>query len=196
MAAVPIRIRPWRPGDERLLAGAGISPASLRSRFFAGTPRLPAAYLHHIARVPRTEWDAQVALLDRGPGAGRLVGWSEFARAGSPAEADIALLVLDRWQRRGVGSALLRSMLPRIADAGVKIVHADVELGNHAARGLLGAVLGPIEPVPPGSGHQEHLSAVIADGLLHYMLRLDGSPSGGSAFGGSAFGGSASGGQP
>jgi GNAT superfamily N-acetyltransferase len=114
-------------------------------------------------------------------GSERLVGWAEFARGASPAEADVALLVLDGWQRRGVGTALLRSLLPRIVDAGVKILHADVELDNEAVRGLLGAVLGqpdrvPDPVAPAGPGYQHRLSADIADGLLHYMLRLDGQP--------------------
>jgi GNAT superfamily N-acetyltransferase len=180
MATVPFRVRPWRAGDERLLArcAADISAASLRSRFFAGVPRLPATYLRYISSAPRCEWDAQVALCGR-----RLIGWAEFARAGSPAEADVAMVVVDGWQRRGVGTALVHSMLPRIAGAGVKILHADVELGNEPARRLMGAVLGPVPGLDPppagpgsGSGSGGRLSAKIADGLLHYMVRLDGQP--------------------
>jgi GNAT superfamily N-acetyltransferase len=80
--------------------------------------------------------------------------------------------VLDRWQRRGVGSALLRAMLPRIADAGVKILHADAELGNEAVRRLPAAVLGPAGGV--GAVQPWRLSARMVDGLLHYMMRVDG----------------------
>lgn len=169
MPTVPFLVRPWRPGDERLLlrSATGISPASLRSRFLAGVPRLPPAYLRHITTAPRGEWDAQVALCGD-----RLIGWAEFTRTGSPAEADIALLVVDRWQRRGVGTALLRSMLPRLTGAGVKVLHADVELGNEAVRRLMAAVLGE---APARGGHESEgrLSAEIRDGLLHYMLRLE-----------------------
>ncbi len=169
MPTVPFLVRPWRPGDEHLLLRSvtGISPASLRSRFLAGVPRLPPGYLRHIATAARCEWDAQVALCGD-----RLVGWAEFTRIGSPAEADIAVLVVDRWQRRGVGTALLRSMLPRLSGAGVKILHADVELGNEAVRRLMAAVLGEV-PGPAGREPEGRLSAEIRDGLLHYMLRLE-----------------------
>jgi RimJ/RimL family protein N-acetyltransferase len=169
MPIAPFLVRPWQPGDERLLlrSASGISPASLRSRFFAGVPRLPPAYLRHIATAAGREWDAQVALCGD-----RLVGWAEFTRAGSPAEADIAVLVVDRWQRRGVATALLRSMLPRVTEAGVKILHADVELGNEAVRRLMAAVLGEV-PAPAGREPEGRLSAEIRDGLLHYMLRLE-----------------------
>jgi GNAT superfamily N-acetyltransferase len=173
-----VRIRSWRAGDEALLAEAGpqISPASLRARFLAGTPRLPEAYLRHIARLPRGTWDAEVAL--RGdPPTDQVVGWAEFVRlAGGSGpggagpgsagpgetEADFAILVLDSWQRRGVGRALVRSLLPRAAAAGIRTLHADIDPGNEAARGLLAAVLG-----------RERLTARFVDGLLHYTMRLD-----------------------
>jgi len=160
-----VRIRPWRGGDEALLAEAGeqISPASLRARFLAGMPRLPEAYLRRIARVPRDTWDAEVALRgDRHTD--QVVGWAEFARPvrGGPGEADFAILVLDSWQRRGVGRALVRSLLPRAAAAGIRTLHADIDPGNEAARRLLAAVLG-----------RDRLTGRFVDGLLHYTMRLD-----------------------
>jgi GNAT superfamily N-acetyltransferase len=170
---LPVRIRSWRAGDEALLAEAGpqISPASLRARFLAGTPRLPEAYLRRIARLPRDTWDAKVAL--RGdPHTDQVVGWAEFVRLGGGAgpgsagpgetEADFAILVLDSWQRRGVGRALVRSLLPRAAAAGIRTLHADIDPGNEAARRLLAAVLG-----------RERLTGRFVDGLLHYTMRLD-----------------------
>jgi len=178
MATVPVvRIRPWRPGDERLLADAavGISAAALRSRFFAGVPRLPATYLSYVASAPRSRWDAQVAVHGDRLGE-QLIGWAEFARAGGPAEADIAVLVLDAWQRGGVGGALVRSMLPRAARAGVRVLHADVEPGNGAVRGLLRSVLGPLSRSAATSGPGTGFSSTLADGLLHYTMRLDEEP--------------------
>jgi GNAT superfamily N-acetyltransferase len=162
-----VRFRPWQAGDERLLALAAdqISAASLRARFLAGTPRLPEAYLRRIASLPRDIWDAQVALSHDPGGVDRVVGWAEFVRGlsapGDPAEADFAILVLDAWQRRGVGRALVGSLLRRAAAAGVWVLHADVDLANNAARGLLLSVVG-----------RERLTARVVDGLLHYTMRL------------------------
>jgi GNAT superfamily N-acetyltransferase len=92
---------------------------------------------------------------------GRGAGGEESIGAGGD-EADFAILVLDSWQRRGVGRALVRSLLPRAAEAGIRTLHADIDPGNTAARGLLAAVLG-----------QERLTARFVDGLLHYTMRLD-----------------------
>jgi RimJ/RimL family protein N-acetyltransferase len=154
-----MELRPWRPGDEALLVSAqpDISPASLTARFCVGLAELPTTYLRHIVQAPRERWDAQVATE-----AGRLVGWAEFARLGGHEdEADLAVLVVDAWQRRGVAAALFRAMLPRAAVAGVRVVHADVEPGNTAARATIQSLASGLT-----------LSGAFADGLLHYSLAL------------------------
>ena len=130
-----VRLRAWRPGDEVLLAKAGtrLSPASLYTRFLAGVPSLPAAYLRLVASAPRWRWDAQVAVHD-----GCMIGWAEFARM-SPdcTELDLAVAVVDEWQRRGVGTALVSALLPRCRAAGATVVSAQVAPSNVAARAAL-----------------------------------------------------------
>lgn len=171
-----VRTRPWRPGDERLLARVAhqISPVSLRARFLAGVPRLPENYLRRLATLPPQAWGAQVAVrADRC--AEQVVGWAEFVRLAPPAdgrpgapaggaagtEADLAILVLDAWQRRGIGRALIGALVPAAAAAGVRVLHADLDPANGAARGLLASVLG-----------RDRLTARVVDGLLHYTVRL------------------------
>lgn len=168
LVAPPVRIspavtmRPWRAGDERLLARAAdqISPASLQARFLGGVPRLPETYLRRLATLPWHAWGAQVALrADRC--AEQVVGWAEFVRLGSDDEADLAILVLDAWQRRGIGRGLIGALVPAAVAAGVRVLHVDVDPINGAARGLLASVLG-----------RDRLTARVVDGLLHYTVRL------------------------
>jgi RimJ/RimL family protein N-acetyltransferase len=154
-----MELRPWRTGDEQLLRRAqpDISPASLTTRFCAGLATLPAGYLRHVVQAPRERWDAQVATE-----ADRLVGWAEFARlAAHEDEADLAVLVIDAWQRRGVATALFQAMLPRVAAAGVRVVHADVEPRNAAARATIRSLASGLT-----------LSGRFVDGLLHYRMAL------------------------
>jgi GNAT superfamily N-acetyltransferase len=155
-----MEIRPWRRGDElsALATERYLSPASLAYRFLTGTNgRLPAAYTRHIARGPTPYWDAEVAT-----GPGFLVGWAEFGRLpGAEEEADLAVLVADPWQRRGVATALVRAMLPRCRAAGVRLLRADVSPTNLAARGWLASLFAP------------GLSAAFVDGVVRYELPLE-----------------------
>jgi ribosomal protein S18 acetylase RimI-like enzyme len=155
-----VEIRAWQHGDARLAAATEpfLSASSLSHRFLAGTGgHLPTAYLRHIAGGARPEWDAQVAA-----GPGHLLGWSEFGRApGEHDTADLAVLVADPWHRQGVASALIRAMLPRMAEAGVRTLHADVLPSNQAAQALLMSVFG------------RGLRYVYEDGVVRYRVPLN-----------------------
>ena len=156
MIQTQIEVRPWRTGDEGLVSQAQISPASLGSRFMVGTREVPIAYLRYVASTSRERWDGQVATYR-----GRLLGWAEFGRWRSGGdEADLAVLVVDGWQRRGVATALFRAMLPRCRAAGVRVLHADVAPGNTAARAAVSALFGA------------SVCAAFRDGLLHYQIAL------------------------
>jgi GNAT superfamily N-acetyltransferase len=164
-----VEIRPWRSGDDALALAAQpyLSAKSLANRFLAGTGgRLPAMYLRHVAAGIRPEWDAQVAAIPEqfiGWAAvpGHLAGWAEFGRMpGVQDEADLAVLVADPWHRQGVASALIRALLPRVIDAGVRHLHADVLPGNIAARALLTSLFGT------------DLRSATEDGVLRYDVDM------------------------
>jgi GNAT superfamily N-acetyltransferase len=154
-----VEIRPWQHGDNILAIAAEryMSTTSLSHRFLAGTGgHLPAFYLRHIAAGPRPTWDAQVAV-----GPGHLIGWAEFGRLpGQPDVADLAVIVADPWQRRGIATALIQAMLPRCAEAGVCVLRADLLPANRAARGLLFSLFG------------DALSGSYADGVVRFETPL------------------------
>jgi GNAT superfamily N-acetyltransferase len=152
-----VEFRPWQCGDEVLAAAAAefMSTTSLANRFLAGTGgRLPAGYLRHIAKGSRPTWDAYVAATDD-----HLIGWAEFGRIpeDSPT-ADLAVIVADPWQRRGIASALIRALLPRVAAAGVTHLGADTLPGNRAIHGLLASLFGT------------RLDVTYEGGVVHYSL--------------------------
>jgi len=55
---------------------------------------------------------------------------------GDPATAEIAVTVVDDWQRRGAGTALVSALMERRPPA-VARLHALVDAGNHASLALL-----------------------------------------------------------
>ncbi len=151
--------RPWRSGDSELLtaAAASFSMPTLSRRFLVGTPRFPARYVRSL-RDPAGSGLArlaQVATVE-----GQLVGLAECVwRLDGPELPDLALLVADAWQRRGIGSRLLSELTDRCCDAGLKLVTAESEADNAGARALArrfqretphheGTVTSP-----PGAGH-------------------------------------------
>lgn len=161
-----VRLRPWRAGDgvhvgdEVLLrrAGAQLSLKSLAARFCSGVPALPEQYLRLAATAPRWRWDAQVAV--RG---GEMVGLAEFARMSPEAtEAELAVTVVDAWQRRGIGTALVEAMLPRCLQAGIRVLTADLQLSNVAGRA---AVVQWLRAGHPGQ-------MIFQDGFCHLTLPL------------------------
>jgi GNAT superfamily N-acetyltransferase len=76
--------------------------------YFAALLRDPAGHETHLA------WNEA-----------RCVGVATIA-LNAAGTADLGVLVEDRWQRQGIGTRLVASLLPRARDRGVTNLHADV----------------------------------------------------------------------
>src|SRR3954462_14949046 len=134
-----LRVRPLHPASDgpRLLAMCPyVSPQSLYQRFFTSFHRLPEPLLALLLDVDHDRREALVAL-DRD----RIVAVARYA--GFPNrqdEADVSILVIDSWQRRGLAARLLQLLDERAAVHGIRTFVATVLLENRQARGLLAAV--------------------------------------------------------
>jgi GNAT superfamily N-acetyltransferase len=134
-----LRVRPLDPASDgpRLLAMCPhVSPQSLYQRFFTSFHRLPEPLLALLLDVDHDRREALVAL-DRD----RIVAVARYA--GLPHrqdEADVSILVVDSWQRRGLAARLLQLLDERAAAHGIRSFVATVLLENRQARGLLAAV--------------------------------------------------------
>lgn len=148
-----LRIRPTTPGDAPAVAAMldRCGTETLYRRFFTGTSRLPA----HVVRAMVTP-PAGIALCAVTTDDIVAVG-QVFAGADGPAE--VALLVEDRWQRQGVGTALARQLLRAAAEAG---------------RTRLRAVVLPDNPVPSRMlrGLAQAARSAYVDGLVVLDLVL------------------------
>jgi len=154
---IPCRIRQLGPGDRRLVSDmyAALSDRSRRDRFQTSPPQLPENYLRLLVDdVDQTDHVALLALVPAGSQAERPVGVGRIVRYRSaPASADIAVTVVDAWQRRGVGLALAR-LLVRRRPSGVSRLVTTVSAANAAALALL-ARLGTVALVADGHGTYE-----------------------------------------
>ncbi|MUN35859.1 GNAT family N-acetyltransferase [Actinomadura litoris] len=126
-----VRIRPYGITDGPRLRRMSerLSKTSLYTRFFSGTPHIPEHYVRLLERLDHWDREALVAL-----DGDEIAGVAEYSRdRRRPWSADLAVLVTDPWQRRGVGSALVRCLAPLAARRGITEFEADVILGNRDA---------------------------------------------------------------
>jgi RimJ/RimL family protein N-acetyltransferase len=123
-----VRLRALQAGDDAaLLQFLGrVSADSLYLRFF-GTCSLDRAAAS-LADCSRPD---DVALVAEAGGDGSLVAHAGAFRVG-PDRAEVAFLVADQWQGRGLGSILLCRLLDAARERGVRTLVADVLPGNHS----------------------------------------------------------------
>jgi ribosomal protein S18 acetylase RimI-like enzyme len=134
-----VHVRPIVPEDEPLLieAVAAMSERTVYFRFFSPLKRLPDALAHRLAVVDYNDRFALVATTRKHDGKERIVGVARYDRAADTDVAETAVAVIDEFQRRGLGSALL-TILARVArEHGIKTFTLIVLPENQQMLGLL-----------------------------------------------------------
>ncbi len=134
-----LRLRPIAPEDEPLLheALAAMSERSVYLRFFSPIKRLSDALAHRLAVVDYSDRFALVAAVRRPNGKERVAGVARYDRARGTDVAEVAVAVIDEFQRRGLGGLLLAE-LARVAHRhGIKAFTLIVLPENREMLGLL-----------------------------------------------------------
>jgi len=116
-----------------------LSPESVYRRFFTLFPSPPAQLLNYLAAA-ETEDHESLAALD-GDEIVALASWDRRVPAGD--EAELAILVEDSWQHRGLGRALIKMLTAEAARHGVTVLTASVLSDNQPARRLAIAMAHP-----------------------------------------------------
>lgn len=111
-----------------------LSERSRRLRFHGPKPRLAERDLERLVDVGCCGREA-VAAVEMATG--RTVGTARFVRDEDAPEAEIAFEVVDEWQGRGVGRALLAELAELGRREGVERFRASVAAGNEPALALV-----------------------------------------------------------
>ena len=126
------------PGDGDALGAffSRLSRESLYRRFLSPIDRPEPAQLDRVLHG-----DAVVEVAG-----GEIVGLANYSRVGDSDAAELAVVVEDAWQRRGIGTRLLTALGERARDAGIRrfvvVSHAD----NRGALALIRRLSPEVRP--------------------------------------------------
>ena len=147
-----VTLRLVRPDDKPLLA-RGFERASERTRylrFFASRERLTRSELRYLTEVDQQTHFAMGAVHTQADGTQDGVAVARFIQLpDEPKVAEPAIAVLDGWQNKGLGRALLLRLMHAAHERGYDRLRSEVLADNDTARVLLrelapeGTVEGP-----------------------------------------------------
>jgi acetyltransferase len=129
---VEVIIRPIRPQDEPLVVKfhASLSDQSIYYRYFRYirlSERVAPERLRHVCFI---DYDREMVLVVdyQNPitGEREILGVGRLVKNEAGNEAEFAVIVSDRWQKRGLGSALLRQLLQIGREEKITRITADI----------------------------------------------------------------------
>jgi len=122
-----VHIRPIRPDDAKALVAmhAALSSRTRYLRFFSAYPRIPERDLIRFTNVDHRDRVALVAMLGK-----VIIAVGRYERTPGTDEAEVAFVVADEHQGRGIGSVLLEHLAAAARESGVKRFHAVVLAEN------------------------------------------------------------------
>jgi ribosomal protein S18 acetylase RimI-like enzyme len=134
-----VHLRPIAPEDEPLLheAVASMSERTVYFRFFSPIKRMSDALAHRLAVVDYQDRFALVATTHKPGAKERIVGVARYDRAAHTDMAEVAVAVIDEFQRRGMGSLLLAELARVARTHGIRSFQLIVLPENREMLGLL-----------------------------------------------------------
>ena len=160
-----VLIRPIRPEDEPAMVRfhATLSEETVYARYFAHLGLTERIAHERLVRICFNDDDREIALVaerrDPATGGSEIVAVGRLSKAHALPAAEFAILVADRWQRRGIGTELLRRLVEIARAEGLERVCAEMLADNIGMRRIAERVGFRIEERP-------------GDGTLHAELQL------------------------
>jgi acetyltransferase len=149
----PVTIRPIRPEDEPLMVKfhEKLSDRSVYLRYFGSLSRKARISHDRLVRICFGDYDRELALVVErgGQGSPEIIAVGRLSRIYGTKEADVAILVTDEYQGRGLGAELLRRIVDVARQEGVQAISADM-LPDNMAMQVISKSLGFRVRMQPG----------------------------------------------
>lgn len=129
----PVHVRPIRPDDEDGLVAfhSRLSPQTIYRRFFSPRPVLPPKDVHRFTNVDYRQRMALIAVIN-----GEMAGVARYDAKAGTDEAEVAFVIEDRHQGRGLGSLLLEHLAAAARERGINAFFAETMADNRAMLGV------------------------------------------------------------
>jgi len=153
-----VRMRPIRPDDEPRLVALyeHLSRDSRYQRFFSVRQRLPPDWVRFLANV---DYQRRFALVAEAPDdPDTLIGVARYEPGSKPDLVEVAFVVQDAWQGRGLGTVLFRELLAAAESNGIRRFQAWVLAENRRMLALI-ARLGDVQQRASAQGVVELIFA-------------------------------------
>jgi len=126
-------LRPVKETDGPLLSELfkGLSPSSVRLRFLSLLHRLPEELVYQFTHVDYKTSFWLAALINREP-SGPIVGVARYAYDSGAVLPELAVVVRDDWQEKGLGSILLSRIIAIGKENGFSRFEATIDSQNKA----------------------------------------------------------------
>jgi acetyltransferase len=140
-----LSIRPIRPEDEPSLVRfhGTLSAESVFRRYFTLLPIESRIRHERLSKLCFIDYDRQIALIaerrNEDNSTGDIIGVARLVKSVSGREAEVAAVVSDAFQRRGIGHKLVRLLIEFARDEGLAELKAFVLTENWAMQQLLEA---------------------------------------------------------
>jgi len=135
----PVLIRPIRPDDKGMLSDGlrRLSPESAQRRFLTPKRSFSRAELRYLTELDGLDHVALVAEHPTDP-VRRLIAVGRFVRLeDDPEAAEVAIVVADHWQGRGLGSVLGEHLAHSARNRGIRRFTATMAADNRPAHRLM-----------------------------------------------------------